>query len=154
MLVAIRQCPQHHPFHCSAGRLPLLLVLGVVLTFSGCARPVDAEPSVLELAEDEIGPRALAELLDAGEVFLLDVRRPMETRIATIEGGTLIPLHTLADRMDELPSDQPIVIYCRTGVRSRTALTMVQAAGHTDARHLHGGIHAWIDEVDPSLRKY
>jgi hypothetical protein len=40
------------------------------------------------------------------------------------------------------------------GVRSATALNRLRAAGHPDARHLAGGVLAWVDEVDPSLPRY
>ncbi|HEX5131758.1 MAG TPA: molybdopterin-synthase adenylyltransferase MoeB [Candidatus Krumholzibacteria bacterium] len=101
-----------------------------------------------------IGPKELKRRLDAGEdVVVVDVREPHEVQICTI-GGTLIPLGELAARVHELDSARDMVIYCRTGVRSAQAVRFLQDAGFDRVWNLTGGIHAWSDEVDPSLPKY
>ena len=46
------------------------------------------------------------------------------------------------------------MLYCKSGVRSATALRLLLDAGHPDARHLQGGVLAWVDDVDPSLPTY
>ena len=56
--------------------------------------------------------------------------------------------------MHELDMAQDIVLYCRTGVRSARALEQLRAAGFDRLKNLTGGIHAWADEIDPSLPKY
>ncbi len=96
----------------------------------------------------------LARKLQQEEIFLLDVREPHEYQLCKIPGGILLPLPQLPERLAEIDGTKPIVAYCRTGVRSAKAITLLQAAGFTSAKNLRGGIHAWADEVDPSIPKY
>ena len=84
---------------------------------------------------------------------LVDVREPSEAAISRIEGSHLVPLGSLAQRIDELPTDVPIVIHCKHGGRSARATTMLRAKGY-DARNLTGGIAAWAERIDPSLARY
>lgn len=53
--------------------------------------------------------------------FLMDVREPFEHRVKNI-GGTLIPLNEIIKSIHKIPTDIPIVIYCRKGVRSQIAI--------------------------------
>ena len=94
------------------------------------------------------------ELDNGNNLFLLDVRNPIECEIANIEGSHLIPLDQLLNRLHELDSARDIVAYCRSGARSAKAIEVMQEAGFRKLRNLKGGILAWSDEVDPSLPKY
>lgn len=87
------------------------------------------------------------------DFVLLDVRREDEYHICDL-GGVLIPLDSLATRLDELPRDKTIIVHCRSGGRSRAAVEILQEAGFNDVHNLEGGIIAWIDEIDPSLQRY
>ena len=95
-----------------------------------------------------------AELDEGRELFLLDVRNPMEREICCLEGSHLIPLDQLMNRIHELDSAHDMVVYCRSGARSAQAIQMMQQAGFRKLRNLRGGILAWSDEVDPSVPKY
>jgi molybdopterin/thiamine biosynthesis adenylyltransferase/rhodanese-related sulfurtransferase/molybdopterin converting factor small subunit len=95
-----------------------------------------------------------AELDQDRDVFLLDVRKPVEYDICKLDGAHLIPLDELLDRVHELDSARDIVVHCRSGARSATAIGMLQAAGFRKLRNLKGGILAWADDVDPSIPKY
>ncbi len=112
-------------------------------------------------AEDEEVPVPLiraGELkakLDRGDRFhLIDVREPFEWEICHIPGARLIPIGQLAARMSELDSTDEIVLQCKTGARSSTALRLLQDAGFSKLANLEGGIHAWADEIDPTMPKY
>jgi adenylyltransferase/sulfurtransferase len=99
----------------------------------------------------------LKEMLDAGkDPYLVDVREPVEFEIVKIPGGVLIPKDRIlsGEALAELPQDRPLVLYCRTGVRSAEALAAVKAAGFKDAVHVQGGVTAWATQVDPSLPTY
>jgi molybdopterin/thiamine biosynthesis adenylyltransferase/rhodanese-related sulfurtransferase len=99
----------------------------------------------------------LKEMLDAGkDPYLVDVREPVEYEIVKIPGGVLIPKDRIlsGEALAELPQDKPLVLYCRTGVRSAEALAAVKAAGFRDAVHVQGGVTAWATQVDPSLPTY
>jgi sulfur-carrier protein adenylyltransferase/sulfurtransferase len=99
----------------------------------------------------------LKEMLDAGkDAYLVDVREPVEYEIVKIPGGVLIPKDRIlsGEALAELPQDKPLVLYCKTGVRSAEALAAVKAAGFRDAVHVQGGVTAWATQVDPSLPTY
>jgi phage shock protein E len=74
--------------------------------------------------------------------MLLDVRLPDEFASGHIAGSVNIPVQVLAQRLQELPRDRPIVIYCRSGNRSAQAARMLAEVGFTDLYDL-GGIIDW-----------
>ncbi len=102
----------------------------------------------------DITAKQLAGKLAGEPIFLLDVREPEEYQICFIPGATLIPLKQLPERLTEIDGTREIVAYCRTGKRSAQAVELLRQAGYTSAKNLAGGIHAWADEVDPSMSKY
>lgn len=102
----------------------------------------------------DLSATELARKLKTESIYLLDVREPYEYEICAIPGATLIPLQQLPERLAEINGALPIVAYCRTGKRSAKAVRMLQKAGYASAKNLAGGIHAWADDVDPSLPKY
>ncbi len=100
-------------------------------------------------------PRQLKQKLDSPEpVALVDVREQFEHEMARIEGSQLIPLGDIASRIDEVPRDRDVVLYCKVGLRSALAIDTLQEAGFTNLYNLEGGIDAWSDEIDPALAKY
>ena len=104
-----------------------------------------------------ISAAELKEMLDAGkDPYLVDVREPVEYEIVKIPGGVLIPKDRIlsGEALAELPQDKPLVLYCKTGIRSAEALAAVKAAGFRDAVHVQGGVTAWATQVDPSLPTY
>ncbi|MEV0684542.1 MULTISPECIES: adenylyltransferase/sulfurtransferase MoeZ [unclassified Nocardia] len=98
----------------------------------------------------------LKDLLDADKVELIDVREPVEWDIVHIDGATLIPKDRIlsGEALSELPQNKPIVLHCKTGIRSAEALAALKRAGFADATHLQGGVVAWAKQVDPSLPVY
>jgi molybdopterin/thiamine biosynthesis adenylyltransferase/rhodanese-related sulfurtransferase len=109
------------------------------------------------LAGDEwdILPAALAKRMHNGESFeLIDVREPHELEISHLPGEKVIPLGQLATRLSELNHAEEIVVFCRTGTRSRRAIELLAGAGFRKLWNLKGGINAWAREVDPSLPIY
>ena len=101
-----------------------------------------------------ITPQALQELMISKTNFiLLDVRTHQETEIASL-GGIHIPLDELHNRINELDQESHIVIYCHHGIRSLAAVGILQSNGFNQVQHLKGGIDAWSDIIDCSIRKY
>jgi sulfur-carrier protein adenylyltransferase/sulfurtransferase len=110
-----------------------------------------------EPADSGITPRELRDLLDSGKkVALIDVREPAEWAINHIDGATLIPTAMISsgEGLAQLPQDAVPVLYCKTGVRSAEALAVVRQAGFADAVHLHGGIVAWAEQMQPDMVMY
>ena len=102
----------------------------------------------------EIRVEELKKRLDSGEnLFLLDVRDEYEFEISNI-GGQLIPLPELRKRLSELDVNQKIVTVCKMGPRGAKAVQVLNNAGFSQVWNLTGGIHAWSDRVDRSVRKY
>lgn len=155
-----------------AGRL--LLYDALSLAFREVALPRDPAcplcgdaPSITELVDYDAfcGPGAAvlpggAEVTPAdvqawrtkGEPFqLLDVREPEEAAIAAIGGSVLVPLGSLTARLDEVDRTRPVVVYCRSGVRSAHAVDLLRKAGFDRSFNLAGGILAWARDVDPTL---
>ena len=90
-----------------------------------------------------IGPNDLNEMRQSGADFLLlDVRTPQENAAQAIEGSYLIPLQELGYRIDELPKDKDIVVYCRIGNRSAYACAYLSRMGYK-VKNLDGGIMLW-----------
>ena len=103
----------------------------------------------------EITPVELKTLIVGGKApFILDVRNPEEIDICRIAGSTVIPLPVLAERLGELDRSTPMVIHCKSGVRSGKAIKLLQEHGFTQLTNLTGGIISWIKDVDPSLPTY
>ncbi len=108
-----------------------------------------AEPPAVQ----QLRPAELKRLLDNGRGFrLVDVRTEGERTIASI-GGDLLTASLQAE-LAALDRQTPLVFYCRTGARSQQAAEHFRSLGFLDVRNLAGGIHAWSDQVDPSVAKY
>ena len=93
--------------------------------------------------EHDLPPERVKELLDAGEIELVDVREQYEWDAGRIAGSRHIELERLASRAEELPRDRPLVFSCRLGARSAMAMQAFRASGW-DAYHLKGGITDWV----------
>ena len=105
----------------------------------------------------ELTPEQLKQRLDTGEpVTLLDVREEYEWDIANLGpyGAQLVPLGDLPDRMEQLDREADIVVYCRSGSRSKGAARHLRAHGFTRVWNLKGGVNAWAREVDPRMSTY
>jgi rhodanese-related sulfurtransferase len=74
--------------------------------------------------------------------LLVDVRTAGEFQEGHIPGAVNIDLQRLAQRLGEIPRDQPVVLYCRSGSRSATAAGLLARAGYVHVYDL-GGIITW-----------
>jgi adenylyltransferase/sulfurtransferase len=99
----------------------------------------------------------LKDMIDSGKDFLLvDVREPAEYEIVKIPGSVLIPKGDILSgaALSQLPQDKPIVLHCKSGVRSAEALAALKQAGFGDAVHVQGGVLSWVNQIDPALPIY
>ena len=114
---------------------------------------IDYEEYCTPVNNMEITAGELAERLGRGdEVFLLDVREPMEWNVSHLENAKHIPMRQVPSSIDALPKDREIVVYCRTGARSANVQHYLLANGFTKVKNLAGGLKAWARDVDPSVR--
>lgn len=94
----------------------------------------------------------LKEVLENGEIHLVDVREQMEFAGGRVSGANLIPLGELEERHEELDHSKPIYVMCRTGRRSAEAQSKLRALGFTNVVNVVGGIEAWKKEQLPVER--
>jgi phage shock protein E len=86
------------------------------------------------------------------DFLLLDVRTPQEHAAQAIDGSYLIPLQELGHRIDELPKEKEVVIYCRVGNRSAYACAYLARMGY-NVKNLEGGIVLWNTAGNGSLSR-
>jgi adenylyltransferase/sulfurtransferase len=104
---------------------------------------------------EHITPTELKARLDAGErPALLDVREGWELEIARLEGVTHIPMNDIPERLQELDPAREIVVICRSGGRSLRVAEYLAGKGFGRVTNLSGGILAWSEDIDPTLRAY
>jgi rhodanese-related sulfurtransferase len=104
---------------------------------------------------DEITPQDLKRRLDApGAPMLLDVRQDWETKLCRLPNAVHIPIEEIEMRTDELDPDSEIVVYCHAGVRSAAVADYLRQLGFKSVRNLAGGLDAWAQRVEPSMRRY
>src|ERR671914_2048497 len=91
----------------------------------------------------DLDPRQADELIREGAAQLVDVREPYEHEAGRIAGSLHIELQRLPGEAATLDRERPVLFYCRSGSRSALAADAFAAAGF-DARHLDGGLEAWV----------
>ena len=114
---------------------------------------VELGPSI----EDEawLSPRELADgQASARPPLLLDVRDAVERQVSGLEGAVAIPLEHLEERLGELDMTREIVVFCRTGSRSKRAVKLLLENGFSKAKFLKGGINAWAVQINPGMFTY
>lgn len=132
--------------------LLLIVVLLIVGMLTGCASAavVDAQTATSQL----ISPvEYVTDFDDSASHLLIDVRTPDEFASGHIEGAVNIPVEEISGRLDEIPGDAPIVVYCRSGNRSAAAARILTDAGYAPVYDL-GGIQDWVAEGLPIVNYF
>lgn len=99
---------------------------------------------------------------DVGDNFVwLDVREEEEYDVRMDDDSvTYLPLSTLAqEQLDAIPEEladksQEVIVFCHHGMRSAQVTAWLAQNGWTNVHNMDGGIHAWAQEVDPSVGTY
>ncbi len=103
----------------------------------------------------EITVHKLKQRLDAGDrLLLLDCREHDEVALCRLPGAMHVPMQQTPERIDALPRDRPIVVYCHHGIRSQRVAAFLREQGFDEVINLTGGIDAWAAHVDPTMRRY
>ncbi|HEY7719509.1 MAG TPA: molybdopterin-synthase adenylyltransferase MoeB [Pedococcus sp.] len=120
-----------------------------------------AQPAAEGGAVGEVSARELASMLAArergeGAFELVDVRDPGELEVVAIPGARAIHLEEFRSgtALERLPDGIPVVVMCKSGVRSAEAAGLLARAGRGDVHNLVGGVLAWVRDVDPTLPEY
>ena len=92
--------------------------------------------------------QGVQEYKNAAGAVLLDVRSPQEYREGHIPGSQNVPLQQL-DKVEEVTENKDTVlyVYCRSGARSRQAVSLLRALGYTNVHYI-GGIAAYTGKVE------
>jgi rhodanese-related sulfurtransferase/rubrerythrin len=93
-----------------------------------------------DLSSDEV--RSWIREKKEGSFSLLDVRQPGEYQAGHVPGAILLPLPELPDRMAEVDHTKPVIVYCRSGNRSRSAAALLAGDG-VEVFNMNGGMLAW-----------
>ena len=121
-----------------------LLLLSAVLLLSGCTAPDKQVNTYRQITMDE----AVSLMQEESGYIILDVRRPDEFAEKHIPGAVNIPNETIGTgEIPALPDkDQLILVYCRSGNRSKQASEKLVALGYTNVVEF-GGIIDWTGET-------
>jgi len=84
-------------------------------------------------------------IADVPELQIVDVRNPGEVAAGMIPGAVNIPVGQLPDRLGELDTHRPTVVYCAGGYRSSVAASLLRRHGFDDVSDVLGGYNAWAD---------
>jgi phage shock protein E len=77
-------------------------------------------------------------------LFVLDVRTPQEYAEGHVPGAVNVPHDQLASRLDEVPKDRDVVVYCRSGRRSDLAADVLAEHGYQRVFRLEGDMQKWL----------
>jgi len=105
----------------------------------------------------ETTPQEVKRRLEAGEVYLIDVREPHEYAQARIEGSQLIPMRSVPSALQQLDAradERPLIVYCHHGVRSLNVVNWLREQGIESCQSMSGGIDAWSLTIDPTVPRY
>jgi phage shock protein E len=128
-------------------RLAAAAVVVVAVTACGGdtddATPVAAD---VDVAPGLVTPAESARLADDG-VTVIDIRTPEEFAAGHLADATLIDFYEadFADRIAELPTDEPYLVYCRSGNRSAQATRLMDELGFEQVYEMDGGIVAYAE---------
>jgi len=78
------------------------------------------------------------EKIDTTKAMLIDIRTPHEHKLGNIKGSVNIPVDELRDRLDEIPKDKDIYVYCQVGLRGYLAARILMQKGYR-VKNLSGG---------------
>lgn len=99
---------------------------------------------------EQITQEAAKEMMDTQDVIILDVRQQEEYDSGHIPGAVLLPVGTIDEdtAAEVIPEkDSTLLVYCRSGNRSRTAASALAKLGYTNIYEF-GGINTWPYEIE------
>ena len=85
----------------------------------------------------------LKNLLKDSQTVLVDVREPSEYQVGYIPNAINIPLRTLAQSLDRIPHDRPVMIYCASGYRSAMGVMTLHLLGYEKVQGFPPSFAGW-----------
>jgi rhodanese-related sulfurtransferase/glyoxylase-like metal-dependent hydrolase (beta-lactamase superfamily II) len=115
----------------------------VVGYLDGGMQALESRPDLVRRVERITAPTLAEQLEDDEPPVVLDVRTEREWQGSHIAGSLNIPLQHLRQRLQEVPSNRPLVVHCGSGYRSSIAASILVQHGFTQVTDLVGGMGAW-----------
>ncbi|MGB6682667.1 MAG: MBL fold metallo-hydrolase [Candidatus Acidiferrum sp.] len=104
---------------------------------------LEGRPELIAFTE-RLSAQFAAELMASSQPpVILDVRAPREREHKHIAGSLSTPLNHLSERVEELPKNRPLLVYCAGGYRSSIAASILQKHGFDQVSEIAGGMAAW-----------
>jgi rhodanese-related sulfurtransferase len=125
--------------------LPLFLLLLLLTGCGGTASNASSESDYQQISQEEA-----KEMMDTQDVIILDVREQDEYDSGHIPGAVLLPVGTIDEETaaEVIPEkDSTVLVYCRSGNRSKTASSALAGLGYTNIYEF-GGINTWPYETE------
>jgi phage shock protein E len=97
----------------------------------------------LESLPQNLDVETVYDLRNNPDVYLLDVREQEEYDEKHIPDINLLPMSTIQNRLDEVPTDKTVIVTCRSGNRSSQVTEFLRANGFENAHNMTGGINEW-----------
>jgi len=89
----------------------------------------------------------VSEMEKRDDILLIDIREPHELAQGGIENALHIPMGQMPSKVESLPKDKDLVVFCHLGFRSKQVRRFLQKSGFFRAAHLKGGLNRWNREV-------
>ena len=122
-----------------------ILLSSLLLLLTGCSGGTS------DGSYEQITQEAAKEMMDTQEVIVLDVREQSEYDSGHITGAVLLPVGSIDEETAAavIPEkDSTVLVYCRSGNRSKTASSTLAGLGYTNIYEF-GGINTWPYEIEP-----
>ena len=84
-----------------------------------------------------------------GGAVMYDLREPADYAAGHIPGAVNIPIRTLAQNLDKIPADKPVLVSCASGHRAAMGLAVLQILGYNNVRAFPGSYKAWTAAKEP-----
>jgi rhodanese-related sulfurtransferase len=137
----------------------LLTIVILLITLNSCDTETqnpsndkntsDLQTNVMQVNTFEISPTEVNQKLTENQEFhLIDVRTPEENAEIKIPNSQLMVLDNLAEMIinnEDIAFNDEIIVYCRSGNRSKTAYDILTQLGYTNVKSMAGGINEWTD---------
>jgi rhodanese-related sulfurtransferase len=122
----------------------LALITAILLALTGCGG------TAMENTYQQITQEEAKDMMDAGDVVVLDVREQSEFDGGHIPGAVLLPVGTITKDTAAAVIPEPdtvVLVYCRSGNRSKTASRALVKLGYTNIYEF-GGINDWPYDIE------
>jgi rhodanese-related sulfurtransferase len=140
-----------------------IIILSILISFllflagfSGCkagnnipGNTSNNAPSIIPITVDQVHEI----LINNEDYFIIDVRSKEEYNQGHLDGAFLIPVDEIKKRVAEIPRNKPVIVYCKTGVRSLEAANILIKSGFKAVYDMKGGITEWQKKGYPVVKE-